>query len=255
MDSALTQGQIDSFHANGFLRFGRLLDDDMLEEMRREYDHEFELAQSGQSEFRNLSIDGTDDVQEKIDAETQVLQITDLTRRNLTFRKLAYHGPLLDIVQALIGPNIQLFSDQALFKPAGHGGPVHWHQDNAYWKCVPATIVSCWFTLDDVDDQNGAMNYVPGSHLTPIWHHGTEETNLLLDAGDKVDDSVAVVADLPAGGIAFHHCQTLHSTKPNATDRQRRAFAMHFMTPGTMTRHDDQYLPVSFNHPMLRARL
>ena len=37
----------------------------------------------------------------------------------------------------LIGPTIQLFHDQALFKPAHTGGPIHWHQDNGYWQCEP----------------------------------------------------------------------------------------------------------------------
>ena len=38
---------------------------------------------------------------------------------------------------------------RALFKPARHGGPIHWHQDNAHWRCLPANLVSCWLNLDD----------------------------------------------------------------------------------------------------------
>jgi len=252
---ALTREQIDSFHAEGFLRFGKLLDDTEVEALRQEYDHEFDLARAGKSEMRNLSVDQTDDDEAMVQAETQMLQIMNVTRRNLRFRKLVYDSRLLDIVATLIGPNIQLYSDQALFKPAHTGGAIHWHQDNAYWKCVPANIVSCWLTLDDVDDRNGAMNLIPGSHLTPLSHGRAEESNVLLDADDQVDAATAVVVELAAGGIMFHHCQTLHSTKPNASGRQRRAFAMHFMTPGTKSLHDSQYIPVSFNNPLLRARV
>ena len=50
----------------------------------------------------------------------------------------------------------------------------------------------------------------------------------------KVALVTAVVIDLPVGGVMFHHCQTLHSTPPNRTERQRRAFAIHFMPPGTL---------------------
>jgi ectoine hydroxylase-related dioxygenase (phytanoyl-CoA dioxygenase family) len=49
--------------------------------------------------------------------------------------------------------------------------------------------------------------------------------------GIPVDE--AVVIDLPAGGCMFHHCQTLHYTGPNTTDRQRRAFSIHYMPVGT----------------------
>jgi ectoine hydroxylase-related dioxygenase (phytanoyl-CoA dioxygenase family) len=51
----------------------------------------------------------------------------------------------------------------------------------------------------------------------------------------------------------FHHCQTLHYTEPNTTAQQRRAFAIHFMPPGTT--HSDQILHVGFTHPMLRMRI
>ncbi|MCX5661944.1 MAG: phytanoyl-CoA dioxygenase family protein [Planctomycetota bacterium] len=103
-------------------------------------------------------------------------------------------------------------------------------------------------TLDDVTRENGAMQVIPGSHLTPVWH-GNAESDPLLRA--KVDASKAVVVDLPAGGVMFHHCQTLHYTDPNETDRQRRAFAIHYMNPGTRGR-DGQVIKVSFANPMLR---
>ena len=91
-----------------------------------------------------------------------------------------------------------------------------------------ANLVSCWLTFDDVDLHNGAMQFIPGSHLRPMIHDQAQGSDVLLDMGKLVDDSQAVVADLPAGGITLHHCQTLHRTAPNTTDRQRRALAIHY---------------------------
>jgi ectoine hydroxylase-related dioxygenase (phytanoyl-CoA dioxygenase family) len=175
-----------------------------------------------------------------------------MCERSLDFRQLLYDGRILDIAEDLIGPNIQLFHDQALFKPAHHGGSVFWHQDNAYWQCVPANLVSCWLTLDDVNVENGAMHLMPGSHLTPLGHDRAKKGGSLLDIGDQIDQTQASVVDLPAGGVLFHHCQTLHYTPPNNTDRQRRAFAIHFMPPGTRQAATGDFLPVSFGRPMLR---
>lgn len=39
-----------------------------------------------------------------------------------------------------------LFHDQALYKPPEQGDSAFRHQDNAYWKCQPATLVNCWLT-------------------------------------------------------------------------------------------------------------
>jgi ectoine hydroxylase-related dioxygenase (phytanoyl-CoA dioxygenase family) len=78
---------------------------------------------------------------------------------------------------------------------------------------------------------------------------------ILEDDEIAVLRSKAVAIELPAGGAMIHHCQTLHYTAPNTTDRQRRAFAIHFMTPGTRrTRQDtDGVIDVSFANPILRS--
>ena len=249
--TALRQEQIDAFWNQGFLRVGSLLKRDEIDALRREYDRIFAEAEAAGG-ARNLSVG--DKSRGSNEPPTQrMLQIINLCDRSVLFRKLIYDTRILDLVQDLVGPNIMLFHDQALNKPPRTGGPVFWHQDNAYWKCKPATLMSCWMTLDEVDVSNGAMQVIPGSHLKPVWHGSTDSTDALVEAG-QIDVAKAVVVDLPAGGIMFHHCQTLHYTAPNTTDRQRRAFAIHFMNPGTRDR-DGNIIPTDFSHPILRMRV
>lgn len=249
----LSPAQIAQFQTDGYLPIGKLLDDDLVDRLRAEYDRLFtEARETGN--YRNLAIDNTDSVQEKADADGQMLQIMQVCERSLLYRQLLYDDRILDVVQCLLGPNIQLFHDQALYKPASQGESVFWHQDNAYWQCAPANLLSCWLTLDDVNRENGAMHVIPGSHLSAISHQHSESTNALLDSSDHVDINRATVIDLPAGGVMFHHCQTLHHTPPNKTNRQRRALAIHFMTPGTRGK-DGTHLQVSFARPLLRARI
>lgn len=253
---ALSEAQIDDFRMRGYLRIGPLLDADTVEVLRGEYDRVFAEARQS-NRFRNLAISDTDAIEDKLSAPEQMLQITQVCERSLAFRHLLYDARILDIAEDLIGPNIQLFHDQALFKPAHHGGAVYWHQDNAYWRCHPAQLVSCWLTLDDVDESNGAMHLIPESHLRGLGgqHERAQSTNALLDARSHVDEEQAVVIDLPAGGALFHHCQTMHYTPPNHTPRQRRAFAIHLMPPGTRSGHSGEHLAVSFARPMLRMHL
>ena len=108
--------------------------------------------------------------------------------------------------------------------------------------------------LDDEID-NGAMQFIPGSHFSSVEHEQAADTNALLDLGDQVDESKAVAVALPAGGVTLHHCQTLHYTAPNVTDRQRRAFVMHLMITGTKSLRDSAYLDVCFARPVLRMRV
>ena len=250
----LSQNDIDFFATNGYLPLGKILEDEEIELLREEYDHEFELGRAGKRDFRNIAIEDTDDLETKNRAKKQMLQIMQMCERNIQFRKLLFNDRILDVVEDLIGPNIQLFHDQALFKPPRHGAQVTWHQDNGYWKCAPASLVSCWITLDDVDADNGAMQFKPGSHLKPVGHGKVEDSALLESEVDTDADDIKVVP-LPAGGAAIHHCQTLHHTEPNTTDRQRRAFAMHYMVPGTRSLRTGEYLSVGFARPLLRGRI
>ena len=250
----LSVDQVGLFQDQGFLVAGKLLEDDHLEVLRAEYDRVFESARES-GRYRNLSIDDTEDKDRKLKARSQMLQIMQMCERSIEFRKLLYHEPILDIVESLLGPNLQLFHDQALYKPPRQGGPVFWHQDNGYWQCTPANLVSCWLTLDDVDVTNGAMHVIPGTHRQLVSHDRSSDTGALLDLGDQAESEKATVVDLPAGGAMFHHCQTMHHTPPNVTDRQRRAFAIHYMTPGTKSTRSGEYLDVSFSRPMLRMRV
>ncbi len=252
----LSADQVDFFITNGYLSVGPLLESLELEMLQSEYDAEFRMAIENRT-CRNLSADGGS---EGKTAPRQLYQITQLCERNIHFRRLLYNDKLLDIIQSLIGPNILLFEDQALWKPAFTGGRVFWHQDNAYWRCTPANLVSCWLTLDNAVRENGAMQIIPGSHLQPLQHTSATEQGVLLKSQVSDDDPRAIVVELPAGGCMLHHCRTLHSTAPNSTRHQRRAYAMHFMTPGTSGYDFTQiaegrftsHLSVGFHHPALR---
>jgi len=245
--AGLAQDQLDAFWRDGYLPLGRMLDDDHVERMRTVYAETLERAERDKKS-RALRT-GSDEESQK----RSVTQIMNACHQHIGFMQLLYHAPILDAIESIIGPNIMLFHDQVLYKPPHTGGAVPWHQDNGYWKLRPANAVSCWLTLDDVDRDNGAMQVIPGSHLHPRWHDRASSESLL--SIEDIDESQARVVDLPAGGAMLHHCQTLHYTQPNVTDRQRRAFAIHFMSMGTRRGQDEQPLRVGWEHPLLRARL
>ena len=247
-----TQTQLDTFAAEGFLRWGPLLTRSEIDGLRDEYDRVFAEAESSGS-YRNLSAGTHAGGAQGRAHPQQMLQITQMCERSLAFRRLLYDERILAVVRAIMGPSVMLFHDQALYKRARTGGPVLWHQDNGYWRCAPANLVSCWLTLDDADRDNGAMQVVPGSHLAPQRHATAAESDALLAVPDPAPETVVVV-DVPAGGCMFHHCQTLHYTAPNRTDRPRRAFAIHYMPPGTRDR-DGRVMRAAWAHPVLSLEL
>jgi phytanoyl-CoA hydroxylase len=226
-DMKLTPEQIAFFQENGYLPGVPALTAEELAAARQAYDRIFAATEKPAS-YRNLGQKEGEAV-----SKGAVLQIIDMWRLDDAFQHLLFQEEILDMVEGVIGtPNIRLYHDQALYKPALHGDIVPWHQDNGYWRLVPAGAVSLWMALDDADEENGCMWVVPGSHRAGEAGHqraGQYIAQLKADA----DESLAVPVPLPAGSGMFHHCLTLHMTKPNHSPRQRRAWVIHYMPADT----------------------
>jgi ectoine hydroxylase-related dioxygenase (phytanoyl-CoA dioxygenase family) len=132
---------------------------------------------------------------------------------------------------------VRLWQDQLLVKPPG--GPevttIGWHQDWASWDTVAShpAFVTAWVAFDDVDDGNGAMQMLPGSHHWGLVPGGsnffaTDRDAQLATLGiDEVPEPASVV--LRAGQVSFHHPLTFHGSGANTSDRMRRSLAIHYV--------------------------
>ena len=137
--------------------------------------------------------------------------------------------------------------DMLIYKPPGHPHDTPWHQDMAYSKrpfAQPVTrntleSIQFWVALDDVDAENGTMQFVPGYHDRPLLEHHVASGNpedegrllVLVAPESQLDLSKAVVAELPAGGATMHFYGTPHYTGPNrSAERQRRAYIFNVAT-------------------------
>jgi ectoine hydroxylase-related dioxygenase (phytanoyl-CoA dioxygenase family) len=119
-----------------------------------------------------------------------------------------------------------------IYKPAGAGRDVPWHQDEVYWEFPTKRChsLSVWMPLDEVTAESGCMQFLPGSHrLDVLRYRQPPGEPLVLD--EPVDVSGAVACPLAPGGATFHHCRTLHYTAANTSDRPRRAFTTIFHGP------------------------
>ena len=252
----LTSQEVEQFKRVGYLKIeGRVIDDEHLAVLREHYDAQFSQRRGTIGEgMRNLAVVGESESHEDADRAEEMLQIMEMWSLDEEYRKLLYHDPLLDIAESLIGPDIQLFHDQALYKPAYHGGEVYWHQDNAYWQCDPPNLVSIWIALDDADEENGCMNVIPGSYLEGLAGHErakSKKGNLPALLQVDADMERAVPVPVEAGCAMVHHCMTLHQTNPNRSPRDRRAMVLHYMSTGTRNRDGE----VMKDNPLLRGNM
>ena len=140
---------------------------------------------------------------------------------------------LLDYVEDIIGPNIVCWATAILSKPAGSQKFVPWHQDASFWGLNPARTVTVWLAIDDADEENSAMLWIPGSHNK--GHLPLEETE-----GDSVFHIQTAGADglgepvvdrLKAGQFSLHADMLVHGSKANNSDRRRCGLTLRYCPP------------------------
>lgn len=214
------------FEKQGFLSLDRITTDDEIEWLKGIYDRIIEEMTVYSPENiallaaqQQLPLAGGKEILVWIPSPELVFpQLKD----TIYFRnalKIAAH--LLNVKETKVIGRVRLY-----LKPAHFGAEMPWHQDAAYPGSLD--LLKIWMPLDPATSENGCLHFIPGSHLEGIKPHRLHEGDK-TDSGlvaDRVETFQAVGCPLAPGGATVHHCHTLHYSRPNKTDQQRRALVI-----------------------------
>ncbi len=149
--------------------------------------------------------------------------------------KLSCRSTALALAKQLLGPDASFALDNTILKPSRNGGPTPWHQDEAYND--PRHYqeqVSVWIAITDSTVANGAMAYIPGSHLLGILPHrlhGDSKEANSIECCEGFDPATAAICPIPAGAMIIHHGRTVHGASGNKSDSPRLAYILSYKTP------------------------
>lgn len=146
------------------------------------------------------------------------------------FLALGTHPAIVSKVESVLGPDIKMFRNSLLAKPPGVGSAKGFHQDSPYWPIEPMALISCWFALDDTDEENGCMQVLPGGHKRGPLPHVRVTDDLVIDPEVQVELGELRVVPISAGTGIFFHSLLPHYTSPNCSERWRRAIALSYMS-------------------------
>ena len=157
-------------------------------------------------------------------AEPRVRRIKTPHQWHDTYRRMVDQPNILAALQKLWGPAIRFDVSKLNLKAAGYGAPVEWHQDWAFYPHTNDDLAAVGIMMDDVDESNGPLLVVPGSHLGPIFDHHADGVfcGAMDPARGEVDYRTAVPLTGPAGSITIHHARTVHGSATNSSGRPRR---------------------------------
>jgi hypothetical protein len=167
---------------------------------------------------------------------------------------------LLDILEALIGPDVMAMQTMLFTKGPGSNGQ-GFHQDSYYIPTFPDSLIGAWIAIDPADTENGCLRVSPGSGHEPIYPpihgHGYGNTELadipLVDhvGGHSNDDDdpkntlkpiaeryrdVEIPVVLQPGDVVFFNGHLFHrSLKNRSTTRFRRSLVNHYANARSFT--------------------
>jgi len=160
------------------------------------------------------------------------------------FARYLHHPKWTRLAALLLDEPIQVEGSEWFNKPPGTNHVTPPHQDNFYFCYEPPQVLTMWLALDPVDEENGCLRYVPGSHRRGIRPHQRTKTlgfsQGISDYGDA-DRALERPIVMQPGDVTIHHGNTIHRADANRSPtRHRRSFAL--VIKGVSARRD----PVAF---------
>lgn len=214
---------------------------------------------------------GRDDTAQEM--EKRILRIHMLHREVEIWERYLLYPRVLDVVQALTGPDVLAMQTMMFIKGPGQDGQ-GFHQDSYYIPTFPDTLLGAWIALDRADTENGCLRMSTGSNAEPIYppthghgfgdwglkdiptvagvggHSNSDEdlTNGLRPIASQYTDR-EVPAIMDPGDVAFFGGHILHRSLANHTgNRTRRSFVNHYCNARSFTTWDEG------NHKHILAR-
>jgi phytanoyl-CoA hydroxylase len=217
----LTDDQAETFDRGGFVVLHDVFDLPTITTIRDEIDgYEAEL----EAGLRDL--EGGRIAIAEADAITFT---THLVTRSPSLRRFAAHPVFVGLCCDLIGPDANLYWDQAVYKKPEKPRRFPWHQDNGYAFVEPQQYLTCWVALNDATVDNGCPQVARAQHRQgTLRHHYVDPLGweCFEDPGD------IAAAEVGAGGIVVFSSLTPHLTGPNTTDDDRKAWILQYAPAG-----------------------
>jgi len=249
--SFLTADHMETFHKEGIVIVDSLLTESELKDATREL-----ISRMEKHVAEGVAVDDA------------------LINHHLTdpyILNLAKHPNFLAAAsQILDSPKLRIFSSRLLCKLPGteedpNSREVPWHQDSQYWPLQPMKEATLWIALDDVTEENGAMDMftfsaVPesrGQDLPKIQLAEEVSTEFFIKMDPAALASLplekATKMELKRGQAEFHDAFILHHSNPNKSKDQRRcAFIARYIPDYVKIPPNSFRKMFHENYPLLR---
>ena len=169
-------------------------------------------------------------------------------------------APLLDRVEAILGPEIRLYPNYAARIKLPEQRLVLWHQDGGYtehWHKVSSgdvvelQMVNVWAPLVPARVENGCMQFVAGSHKLGLLPHEQREYYLKIPEEHIAPHAERIIdIELDPGDVVVFQNMLCHRNVPNRTQTVRWSLDWRYQLASQSTlRAEKGYIARSRKEP------
>lgn len=232
---------VGEFERDGFLIGVPLLSLGQVEALRSELEEIMQPKYARDPRFYEYNSN------ESADPARRLFHALGAWRISEAFHDLIFCERIVKCAESLLGGQVRFWHDQVFVKPARDGAVVTWHQDYSYWtRTVPVNHLTCWIGLDDSSQDNGCVQYIPGSHRWQLLPRedlsGDMKAVFRHLNAEQVESFRPVPSILKAGEASFHHPMTLHGSFENTSDQPRPGVVINFIRDGVRSNTNEPLL-------------
>ncbi len=214
----ITEAQRQQYREKGYFVLERVIPESMLQMLREEC--------AAFISRRNAEMDAAGVNELGSDIRDNRYFIANRYRESQRLPEFIFGDLMAEICRATIGPDAYLFYEQWVIKGAEKGVKFSWHQDSGYVKAPHKPYVTCWSTLDDVNEENGTVYLLPYSRAggNQRVEHVRVGRDMVGYHGNDPGDAVIV----PAGSVAVFSSVCFHRSGENRSPSMRRVYLTQY---------------------------
>lgn len=237
----MTIDQKNSWNEFGYILIPNFVDEKFCDEMNKEViniiksiipeESAFSHAYAGDGHIAIREMKPTEDPKS---IEDEISKLFRIHSRGI-FNEFINNEVLCDILEDILGPNVDCFLSQFIFKnPGAWGQP--WHQDSSYFPFDREPQVGAWLATSEATLENGCLVILPGSHKEHLHEHLPDDrkgSNYGYTEIKDHDFSLETPMTLNTGDLLLFHSFLMHKSYDNNSQARRTAMVYHFAETGT----------------------
>ena len=237
----MTEEQKKSWNDSGYILIPNFVDENFCNEMNDEVisiiksivpeDSAFSHAYAGDG---HIAIREMKPSKNATSIEDEISKLFRIHSKGI-FNSFIKNETLCNLLEDIIGPDIDCFLSQFIFKnPGAWGQP--WHQDSSYFPFDREPQVAAWLATSEATLDNGCLVVLPGSHHEHLHEHlpdDRKESNYGYTEIKDHDFSDEIPMTLNKGDLLLFHSFLMHKSYDNKSDSRRTAMVYHFAETGT----------------------